>query len=184
MNITFKPNKLKASTLFFSILSLVALFYYVITFIPIRLNTTSSVKKGLYTIEKPTAIISGDYIAFCLSDKLANIAQSNGYIAKGECPNNSQPLLKKVIATPGDIVTINNEHVEISHTTSKNSYFLTTFKNDLKGNQIPKTTHNGTKKINGFWVIGDNNMRSWDSRYFGEISKESILYKAHALLVF
>jgi type IV secretory pathway protease TraF len=35
----------------------------------------------------------------------------------------------------------------------------------------------------GFWVIGVNNKKSWDSRYFGPISREQILTKLKPLIV-
>jgi len=98
---------------------------------------------------------------------------------KGELASNINDLIKRVIALPGETVTIQNDHVYINGhqliepylrpqdvTTPHPGAYACTPKAPCK---IPKGE---------IWVMGDNRVFSEDSRYFGPITESSVVGRA------
>lgn len=160
---------------------LIFLFFYWLSKLPIRINLTSSVKKGVYKVYSTECLKKDDYIALCLNEKNSDSIFKKSYIKKGhDCYGRYESLLKKIIAIPNDEIEINKNFILVNgHKTN-----LTILEMDRNNKPIPKNNYTNKFKLNGYWVIGDNNPNSFDSRYFGEISKKQILYKAVPLLLF
>ena len=76
----------------------------------IRVNLTASVPLGLYiATSEPT-----DYVAFCLSAELETKALARQYITPGHCPGGGTPLLKPIVARPGDIVRLDARGITVN----------------------------------------------------------------------
>ena len=98
---------------------------------------------------------------------------------KGELASNINDLIKRVIALPGETVTIQNDHVYINGHQLIEPYLRP---------QDVTTSHPGkyactpkapcTIPKGEIWVMGDNRVFSEDSRYFGPITESSVVGRA------
>ena len=68
----------------------------------IRLNLTASLPLGLYIATSQPS----DYVTFCVGDPWERIALERLYITPGHCPAGGIPLFKRIVARPGDLVTL------------------------------------------------------------------------------
>jgi len=134
-----------------------------------RINLTNSMLKGIYQIQHDKDIQRDDLVSVCLPTKIANYAHSRGYLAKGSCSNGYTPVIKQILAIPNDKVIMNTNGIQVN-----GKYF------NYKQEQVdhldrplnPKIINNN---IDGYLLIGTNSKDSWDSRYFGEVSKQDIM---------
>lgn len=91
------------------------LLIFIIKIAGIRFNYTNSMPIGFYIKMKATTIRDGDIVAVCLPDIIANMGLKKHYLTRGSCNNGSVPVLKKVIAIPGDSVSINNQFITVNN---------------------------------------------------------------------
>lgn len=108
---------------------------------------------------------TGDYLVFRHKDTT--------FIHKGLDQENDR-LVKKVGCSPGEILTKD---------TAKNEYFCeqtslgTAMTTDSKGRTLPSFQFTGPIPESSYFVVGSN-PRSFDSKYFGFVHADEILYKA------
>lgn len=142
------------------------------------INISPSMKEGIY-IKQYGKIGRGDIVALCLKNPYKKIGLERSYIAKGKKCDGTYPLIKKILAVPCDNVTLTNQYLEVN----KIKYPYKTFYVDGAGRKLavyPRGNYYDTK---GYWMIGTHAINSWDSRYWGPINKDQILYKLRPLLV-
>lgn len=143
----------------------------------ISFNFTSSMPIGIYQRFEQRKIFLNDLISVCLPKPMAAIGKHRGYIGFGSCPNNSTPLLKELIALPGDTVVLSQSSITVNGVT----YYTPQQKFDHNHKRIKHWVKNGVyKHIKGVWVYGSHDpIHSWDSRYFGGIPVKNIqgIYK-------
>ena len=142
----------------------------------LTINVTSSMPIGFY-IRDAGGVGKGDIVLVCLKDPYRSIGIQKGYIAKGKRCSGANPVIKKVIAVPGDGVVLGMESIEVN----KKSYPFKTLMKDSKGRALG--IYPRGKYSQGYWLIGDNSSKSWDSRYFGPVEESQILTKLKPLLV-
>src|ERR1700761_379923 len=81
------------------------------TFLFIRdrivINISPSIPLGIYAL-KPInmPIKQNDLVAICLNKQIQDFGLSRGYLHAGTRCNGSTPLLKSILAIPGDNVTL------------------------------------------------------------------------------
>jgi conjugative transfer signal peptidase TraF len=141
----------------------------------ITINITSSMPLGLY-IKQSGDIKRGDIVLVCLSEAYKTIGLQRHYVIKGNKCDGMTPLIKKVIAIPGDKVTLTDEYIKVN----EQKYFYLTYYYDSKKralNVYPRGEYN-----QGYWLIGANDKHSWDSRYFGPVKKWQILFKLNRVI--
>ncbi len=143
----------------------------------IMINVSPSMKEGFY-IRSSGEIKRGDIVAACLTAPYQTIGLSNLYIEKGQRCNGADPLIKSVIAVPGDQVVLNNGGFIIND----ESFLYPTERQDSAGKKLAAYPR-GKYLSKGYWLIGTNSTQSWDSRYWGPVNKEQILFKLSPLLV-
>jgi signal peptidase I len=90
-------------------------------------------------------------------------------------PQPSQDYIKRVIAVPGDVITIQNTKVTVDGVTLNETYVDpknqgTTFED--------KPITNMVVPPNDFFVLGDNRANSSDSRVWGFVPKQNIIGRA------
>jgi signal peptidase I len=97
--------------------------------------------------------------------------------------NEDQTLIKRVIATEGDVVDmhegavyVNGEKLDEPYTNGKPSYPLPNTLNNMSIT-YPYTVPEGC-----MWVMGDNRTNSADSRYFGAVPMSSVT--GHACFIY
>jgi conjugative transfer signal peptidase TraF len=120
----------------------------------------------------------GDIVAFCLVEPYKTIGLKQRYVEKGTACHGTDPLIKQVIAIPGDEVRLTDSSTAVN-TIIYPYQTRYTDSNNRKLAVYPR----GTYHAQGYWLIGTHSPHSWDSRYFGEVSASQILYKLKPLLI-
>jgi conjugative transfer signal peptidase TraF len=154
-------------------LTIIVLLLFVYGKNKLIINTSPSIPLGIYAL-KPISgqLKQNDLIAFCLNKKDQDFALSRGYILAGTRCNGSTPLLKSIIAIPGDKVTLTNNEIIVNN----KIYNYPTQQYDSKHRLLPSWPRGNYQNTQGFWVIGTNSNKSWDSRYFGSINRSQIIF--------
>jgi conjugative transfer signal peptidase TraF len=141
------------------------------------LNVTPSMKRGLYLSQKGI-IGRGDIVSACLIEPYKQVGIARNYIEKGEKCNGSDPLIKQVIAVPGDDVMLTDSYIEVNG----DIYPYKTYYQDSLQRPLAVYPRGKYFKTKGYWLIGNHDMKSWDSRYWGPVSKEQIISKLKPVL--
>lgn len=138
----------------------------------IRINTSNSIPVGLYwMIKRP--LTKGDYVIFCPPQKpLFHKALARSYINPGFCPGGYGYMMKKVLATKGDTVSITSEGVVVN---GERLPFSLPISRDSIGRTLPhlnmiRYTLNDTELL----LMTDQSTLSFDARYFGLLPKSQI----------
>jgi conjugative transfer signal peptidase TraF len=135
----------------------------------LRINTSPSLPVGFY---KTTSNPDANLIESCPAEPYGNLAAIRGYRARGTCPDGAAPLLKPVVAKPGDIVELSNRGIAVNGKLLPNTAPLS---RDTKGRPLVPFPFGVYKVPNGsVWVASSYNPRSFDSRYFGPIALSSV----------
>ena len=95
----------------------------------IIINVTSSMPKGIYYNTHQTTPSHSDVIAICLPNGLRQFALQRGYLLKGIYCQGVTPLIKQVIAIPGDQVQITNKSI----TVNGNAFIVKKYRLDSQG---------------------------------------------------
>jgi len=134
----------------------------------LRINTSSSIPKGLYWMSKDIAS-KGQYIIFCPQNtKLFRNALNKGYLDVGFCEDRFKPLMKKIVAMEGDVVSSMPYGVIINN-------LLLPFSKPKLVDGLPQwRVFNYRLKQEEVLVMTDQNPWSFDGRYFGLIHKKQI----------
>lgn len=167
IKLIFKP-------LFIS-LALISLIVYMLSFVHLVDNQTSSEPMGYYLLYKGFNVKPEELKAVCLDKNSRYFKNLVSYgllkTDKTICNNHYVPILKKVIATPGDVVTINSEGVYVNQILADKSKPLT----DRNIDYFKITNY---KLMPNEYLVLGNNIRSYDSRYFGIVNSAEIKYSA------
>ena len=152
---------------------LLALLVVIFTnYLGLIINITSSMKNGLY-IKQSSAIKHGDIVSFCLSSHAQHIGLSQHYLQRGSGCDGSNPLIKQVIAIPGDDVVLAENYIAVNYI----KHFYKTYHEDSFNSPLMTYPRGIYKNTQGYWLIGVNDSKSWDSRYWGPISEKQIRHK-------
>jgi signal peptidase I len=90
-------------------------------------------------------------------------------------PQPSQDYIKRVIAVPGDVITIQNTMVIVDGVTLKETYVDPKNQGNMFSDKIIR---NMVVPPNDYFVLGDNRMGSSDSREWGFVPKQNIIGRA------
>jgi conjugative transfer signal peptidase TraF len=164
-------------------LAVVAIGWDEIAATGLRVNFTPSMPMGLYRLTSiPTTGISrGMLVAACPPPDAAELGRLRGYLAVGPCPGDVEPLLKTVVAVEGDIVAVSSRGVAVNNCFLHNSGRLSA---DRMGRPLrPWSSIAYALRRGEIWLYADN-VRSWDSRYWGPISTTHVVSQVLTVLVF
>ncbi len=133
---------------------------------------------GLYLKTTPE-LVAGSRVLVCLPSEVSAVGRSRGYLPAGDCPDGSSPILKQILALPGDHVDLRRDWLAVNGREVDNSEIRTS---DTLGRKLEHVAFGSRTVENGeLWVVGSNRERSWDSRYFGPIPTESVIGGARPL---
>lgn len=147
----------------------------------VRFTLTPSVPVGFYqyTDEAPRP---GRLVTFCAPKDVVRFALKRGYLHEGSCPGGAEPLGKYVLATEGDRlritpggITVNGQPVDSS----------AVYYRDSRGRELPHYPF-GEHVVgpDSLFMFSGHHPRSFDSRYFGPVPRESIISTARPLWTF
>jgi conjugative transfer signal peptidase TraF len=135
----------------------------------VRLNYSPSLPVGLYIV---TSDPSAELVEFCPAEPYASTAAERGYRSVGSCPDGGAPLMKPIVARPGDRVEIGERGVAVNGKLLANSAALSV---DTTGRRLAHWPFGRyTVNVGTAWVISSYSRRSFDSRYFGPIGTDRI----------
>jgi signal peptidase I len=88
--------------------------------------------------------------------------------------HDGQNLIKRVIGEPGDVIDIHDGKVFVNDQELDESRYIRV----LESTEAPRIlTYPFTVPENEYFVMGDNRLNSYDSRYFGSIPRHTIFAK-------
>ena len=152
--------------------------FFATQYFGVMINTSSSMPLGFY-IKSNAKINRGDIVAFCLQPRYARTGLQHHYLKYGfECDGGVRPLIKQVIAMPGDNVQLADEYIAINN----KLYFYKTFHQDSHGRHLTSFPRGTYFSKNEYWLIGANDPHSWDSRYWGPVPRQQIISRLTPLL--
>jgi len=162
-------------------IALLDLFSISILYLGFYVNWSPSMPMGLYKVSNPQNLKTGDAVVVCLPPAIGEIGLAREYLNPGKCPGGFDPLIKKLIATPGDAVTLTNQAM----IANGKSYSAPLQKADAKGRPLASIPRGAYPHTNSFWLYGAGSPAdSWDSRYWGGVSKVNIIKQAQPVLTF
>jgi conjugative transfer signal peptidase TraF len=148
----------------------------------IQFNLSASMPIGFYHAFKTDLIKQGDIISACLPDNVTNEGLQRGYLSKGKCANGAIPVIKQVIAIPGDDVILTIDGITV------NGHFYLAPHRAVDHNNLPIkqfVTMGQYSNTLGYWLYGVHApLDSWDSRYFGAVAQQHIINVVRPVLIF
>ncbi|NGZ95619.1 MAG: conjugative transfer signal peptidase TraF [Nitrospira sp. WS110] len=143
----------------------------------LRLNSTQSIPLGLYVMSSDP-IANGAYVLWCPPERPEfDLAKERGYIGVGFCPGGYGNMMKKVVASHHDVVSVTDDGVRINGTPMPASQ---PFNADSMGRSLPQfRVSNHVLASSEFLLMSDTNSRSFDARYFGPIHRDHIQSRIH-----
>lgn len=143
-----------------------------------RINLTPSYPVGLWRIVSlDRDVETGDLVFICPPQTPAfRLALERGYVRPGLCPGWISPLIKTVVALPGQDVVIGNS-VTVDRDPIAHSAIRRT---DVEGRVL--TAHPGGIVPDGHLHLHSDFAGSYDSRYFGPIPAAGLLGLAQPVL--
>jgi conjugative transfer signal peptidase TraF len=128
--------------------------------------TDSSAPAGIYRLTA-TAAGRGALVAACLPAAIARTGLARGYLGSGGCPAGAEPVAKVVGALPGDVVEVEPGWAAVNGVRFTKSR---TSARDSAGRPLAHMAW-GIHRVGAgeVWLIGFNDARSWDARYFGAV---------------
>lgn len=143
-------------------------------------NLSASMPLGLY-LPTERSLLPGEIVAVCLPAAMAQFARDRGYLHHGSCPTGVQPVLKRIAAVAGDVVTVQPDGVTINDTRIPQSQVAT---QDRQGRALPHAPW-GTRTLQRqeLWLMSTQHPNSLDSRTFGVVSIFDVVATAIPLAV-
>jgi conjugative transfer signal peptidase TraF len=129
-------------------------------------NASASTPRGLYRVDPGASFQRGDSVATSLAEPYRSIAARRGYLPSGV------PLVKRIVAVPGDRVCAQGAMVSINGKMAAVRNSL-----DALGRALPAWS--GCRDLGAaeYLVLGESPW-SFDGRYFGATDKRDIIGRA------
>lgn len=160
------------------VVSCIVIAFIIIKTLSITINISPSMKEGIY-INTYGILQRGDIVALCLTRHYQIYGLKRLYILKGRTCHGSEALVKKIIAIPGDHVILSGNTIVVNGV----KYNFKTLYSDSLGRSLEVYPRGNYPDTAGYWMIGTHAPNSWDSRYWGPVSKNLILHKIQPSLV-
>src|SRR5438876_5605653 len=157
------------ATIFLALVATCALF-------GVRFNVSESLPGLIYIV---TSDNSSPVVEFCPVGSFAELSKQRGYRRRGICPDGASPMLKPIVAHPGDTVEVSAHGIAVNGTLLHNTAPRT---RDSRGRPLKPWLFGKYSVATGFvWVASDYNPLSFDSRYYGPISVSNIRHHLRPL---
>lgn len=161
----------------FAIASLTLFFLLIMSWsaLGLHINISESLPYGIYR-STDLNYQKGTIIRFCLDKDNAKLSLDREYVAASVnfsgCPYHHQALMKPIAGVAGDKLKIDNQQIWVNGKALPNVTILTY---DGDNRAMPKVSLPEIIPPDHFLVIASYHPYSWDSRYYGLITKQQIL---------
>ena len=137
-----------------------------------RFNFTPSMPIGFYyQASHPGTLKRGQTVEVCLPKNIGEHGLERGYLNEGSCEGGFEPVIKELIAIPGDTVQITQEGMLVNQI----FYYAPFIQFDMNGRPMNSYPVKAIKSTNQYWLYGANDPEySWDSRFYGGVDRENI----------
>lgn len=135
---------------------------------PLVWNITHSVPTGLYWVSNKSALTVGDRVAIAPPPALRKLLAERGYLPIGV------PLLKRVGAAPGQTICRDGSDLMID-----GKLAAPVRMRDRAGRPLPVWTGCIVLGADEVFLLNEAQPDSFDSRYFGPLSADAVIGKAH-----
>ena len=138
---------------------------------PLILNLSASLPRGLYVVRHVATLERGMLVLVQPATALEHLLVARGYLPA------RVPLLKPVVALGGDEVCVVEEEVRVNGTV-----LATTVADvDSEGRPLPQWQACKTLTAEEVFLLSTADARSFDSRYFGPVPRQTIVGTATLL---
>jgi conjugative transfer signal peptidase TraF len=132
---------------------------------PLIFNLSASLPRGLYVVRHVATLERGMVVLVQPDQALEALLVARGYLPAGV------PLLKPVVALGGDDVCVVDEEVSVNGTV-----LATTVADvDSAGRPLPQWQDCKTLTTEEVFLLSTADARSFDSRYFGPVTRQMIV---------
>jgi conjugative transfer signal peptidase TraF len=133
--------------------------------------TNSSAAAGVYRVTDFPPV-RGGLVAACLPLAIARQGLARGYLQRGDCPAEAEPVAKVVGAIAGDVVELEPGWVAVNGVKFSNSQMAA---RDSANRPLAHVSL-GVRRVGEgeIWLFGFNDARSWDARYFGSVPSANL----------
>ena len=170
--------KFLAKTIFAVVLIMVLLIAFIDLLVGViltkgyYLNWTTSMPIGFYKITVPNQLQRGDDVMVCLPPAIGAVGLHHEYLMPGKCPGGFEPIIKELIAVPGDTIVLTSETMIVGGKT----YPAHVRSKDHLDRPLAAITRGTFANTQSYWLYGKNSPKdSWDSRYWGGVDRSSII---------
>lgn len=153
-------------------------FFAVCLIFDLRLNTTSSMPRGIYYVSAAVPE-PGSQVELCLEGEFAALALEREYLRTGRCDSGIMPLVKTMAGLPGDEISIRSDGVRVNGGLFPESV-IRVF--DTKGRRMPVQLQSGVIP-QGKALVLSAHAGGFDGRYFGLVDMDK-LKKVEPLILF
>jgi conjugative transfer signal peptidase TraF len=137
-----------------------------------RINLAPSSPLGIYWLLPLSYPSRGAFVVVCPPARIAAFGLARGYLRPGFCPQGCMPLLKTVIALPGDQVVASEDGIAVNGRPSAHSKPRSSDSRSRPIEPMPPACY--TVLPGTLWVLGSRG-DSWDSRYYGALPASGLL---------
>ncbi len=136
---------------------------------------------GFYYRRSPEVIHRGDIVAVCLPSGITQEGLNQHYLVQGSCQHASMPVAKQIVAILGDTVKLTQQAIIVNGVSYPAPHQFV----DHNGKPVKQFIRFGTYHSTGYWLYGSHDyVHSWDSRYYGRVSRENIIGVYRPLVTF
>jgi conjugative transfer signal peptidase TraF len=149
----------------------------------LRVNATPSMPLGLWRMARDhVPHHRGEIVVVCLPDTApVRMGARRGYIPPGNCAGGSEPLVKPIAATAGDVVAVSVAGVAVNGQEVRGTAPLN---QDSAGRPLKPVPAGAYRVATGeVWLLSGHDPRSFDSRYFGPVPEANVRGIARPLWV-
>jgi conjugative transfer signal peptidase TraF len=135
----------------------------------IRVNRSPSLPLGLY---RPVALplARGRLVSACLPLAVTRLGRDRAYLPPGSCPGDSAPVLKYIAGLPGDVIEVTSSGVTAN---GAHLHLSGAIQVDSLGRSLSPVPAGLYRLHDCYWLAAPH-AKSWDSRYFGCVPRESL----------
>lgn len=137
------------------------------------LNASESLPLGIYFKSQKKQVDAGDLVLFSLPQELSTLAHERTWLSS------KIPFLKPVVALAGDQYCIEETGLKVG-----DMEFPIEFSVDYQGRGLPRKNGCFQVQKDCFLPASSYSLRSFDGRYFGEVSLSSVVAVVRPLFTF